>query len=155
MRSERTSLRHGDLVRACRSHCRSDARHRVAASAGGTDCLPTTHPFPAHLLRRQSSRPPQQLSVRPLQPGPRQIVALPGIESIGIHRHHHSSHPLFGQRNDSQPDSATSHSSQTPQSASPVLYPYVFPCQNSSRKSLPRSDTCSSCPSPLPQTQQA
>lgn len=154
-RPQRRPLRRGDVVKACRSRCRSDCRHRVAASGGGTGCLPTIRSSPTLPRQSQSSLPPPQPLIRPRPPGPRQPVTLPGTESIGIRPHPHSSHPLPERRSDSQPDFATFHSAQTRQSASPAPTPCVFPCRNSSRKSSPRSDTCSLYPFPHPQRQRA
>ena len=145
-------LRRGVVGKACRSRCRLHSRHHVAASAGGTGCLRTIRSSPARPQHRRSSLPPPRPLAPPPLLGPRQTVALPGTRSIGIHPRHRSSHPLSAQRNDSQPGSATSHSAQTPQSASPTPTLCVSPCRSSSRKSSPRSNTCSSCPFPPPQT---
>ena len=116
-------------------------------------CLAIIHSSPARPRHYQSGLPPQQPLTPPLPRGQRQIIALPGIESIGTHPHLHSSHPLFERRNDSPPDSATFRSTQMPQLASPTLSPCASPCRSSLRKSSRRSDTCSTYPSPRPQKQ--
>lgn len=137
----------------CRSRSRSDARRRAGVNAGGMGRLAITHSAPARPRHCQSALPPPQPLSPPFPPGQRHIIALPGRGSIGIHPHLRSSHPLSERRNDSQLDSATFRSTRMPQLASPAPTLCASPCQSSSRKSLPRSDTCSSYPFPRPQKQ--
>lgn len=116
-------------------------------------CLAAIHSSPTRPRHCQSILPPQRPLTLPLPRGQQQIIALRGTESIGIHPHLHSSHPLSERRNDSQPDSATFRSTQMPQSALPTPTPYASPCRSSSRKSSRHSNTCSTYPSPRPQMQ--
>ena len=116
-------------------------------------CLATIHSSPTRPRHHRLTLPPRQPLTPPLPRGQRQITAPPGTESIGLHPHLRSSHPLSERRNDSQPDSATFRSTRMPQSASPVPTPYASRCRSSSRKSSRRSNTCSTYPSPRPQKQ--